>query len=76
MPIRSIQQYLHITNSATMTVLVLADSRLYARWLIQAIIRLWWHPLLRVNAGVLFGLQGRARWRGHVCLRRCPQVQV
>ncbi|MCA1598303.1 MAG: hypothetical protein LC769_04675 [Chloroflexi bacterium] len=34
----------------TMTVLVLADRGLYARWLYSRIRRLGWHPFLRVNA--------------------------
>ena len=33
----------------SMTVLVLADRGLYARWLFRRIRRLGWHPLLRVN---------------------------
>ena len=45
-----------------MTVLVLADRGLYARWLFRAIVHLGWHPLLRVNAGGRFRPQGCARW--------------
>lgn len=37
-----------------MTVLVLADRGLYARWLFRRIVRLGWHPLLRINAGTKF----------------------
>lgn len=33
-----------------MTVIVLADRGLYARWLFQCITELGWHPYLRVNA--------------------------
>ena len=36
-------------------VLVLADRGLYARWLFQRIVRLGWHPLLRINTGGRFG---------------------
>ncbi len=36
---------------ATMTVIVLADRGLYARWLFRRIVRLGWHPFLRINAG-------------------------
>jgi hypothetical protein len=35
-------------------VIVLADRGLYARWLFQRIVRLGWHPLLRVNTGGTF----------------------
>src|SRR5215471_18596130 len=35
-------------------VLVLADRGLYARWLFARIVRLGWHPLLRVNTGGTF----------------------
>lgn len=36
------------------TVLVLADRGLYAPWLFRRIVRLGWHPLLRVNLGGSF----------------------
>lgn len=36
---------------ASWTVIVLADRGRYARWLFRRIVRLGWHPLLRVNAG-------------------------
>lgn len=52
--VRLLQQ-LPATIPATMTVLVLVDRGLYARWLFQAIVHLEWHPLLRVNAGGSFG---------------------
>jgi hypothetical protein len=45
---------------ATMTVIVLADRGLYARWLFVRIRRLGWHPFLRVNAGGAFRPDG---WR-------------
>ena len=32
-------------------VIVLADRGLYARWLFQRIVRLGWHPGLRINTG-------------------------
>jgi hypothetical protein len=38
----------------TMTVIVLADRGLYARWLFQHIVTLGWHPFLRINAGAKF----------------------
>jgi len=44
------------------TVLVLADRGLYARWLFRRIVRLGWHPFLRINQGATFRPQGQARW--------------
>ncbi len=35
-------------------VIVLADRGLYARWLFERIVRLGWHPLLRINTGGTF----------------------
>jgi hypothetical protein len=35
-------------------VLVLADRGLYARWLFQRIVRVGWHPVLRINTGGTF----------------------
>jgi hypothetical protein len=37
-----------------MTVMVLADRGLYARWLFQPMITLGWHPFLRIKAGAKF----------------------
>jgi hypothetical protein len=37
-----------------MTVLVLADRGLYARWLYRRIVRLGWHPFLRIKTGGTF----------------------
>lgn len=62
----------------TWTVLVLADRGLYATWLFRRIVRLGWHPLLRINMGCKFRPSGQAhffwlrelvsaegqRWRG------------
>jgi hypothetical protein len=39
---------------ATKEVIVLADRGLYARWLFHRIVRLGWHPLLRVNSNCTF----------------------
>lgn len=36
------------------TVIVLADRGLYARWLFRRIVRLGWHPFLRINPGGTF----------------------
>jgi hypothetical protein len=35
-------------------VIVLADRGLYARWLFRRIVRLGWHPVLRINTGGTF----------------------
>jgi len=48
---------------ATMTVIVLADRGLYARWLFVRIRRLGWHPFLRVNAGGTFRPDGARDFR-------------
>ncbi len=54
------------------TVLVLADRGLYARCLFQRIVRLGWHPFLRINQGGKFRPAGQAKWYG---LRElCGQV--
>src|SRR5437764_5653548 len=47
----------------TMTVIVLADRGLYARWLFVRIVRLGWHPFLRVNAGGTFRPAGARHFR-------------
>jgi hypothetical protein len=44
------------------TVIVLADRGLYARWLYRRIVRLGWHPFLRINLGGTFRPQGQARF--------------
>jgi len=48
---------------ADWTVIVLADRGLYARWLFVTIVRLGWHPFLRVNLGGTFRPTGCARFR-------------
>ena len=45
------------------TVIVLADRGLYARWLYRRIVRLGWHPFLRVKRGGRFRPAGQARFR-------------
>ncbi|HEY2950218.1 MAG TPA: hypothetical protein VGJ53_17775, partial [Micromonosporaceae bacterium] len=45
------------------TVIVLADRGLDARWLDRRIVRLGWHPFLRVNGGGTFRPTGQARYR-------------
>lgn len=48
---------------ATWTVIVLADRGLYARWLYRRIVRLGWHPCLRIKAGGTFRPQGSNRFQ-------------
>ena len=45
------------------TVIVLADRGLYARWLFTRIVRLGWHPFLRVNLGGTFCPRGQHHFR-------------
>jgi hypothetical protein len=45
------------------TVVALADRGLYARWLFRRIVRLGWHPFLRVNLGGTFRPGGRDAYR-------------
>jgi Transposase DDE domain len=44
------------------SVLVLTDRGLYARWLVRRIVRLHWHPFLRINQGCKFRPAGRAQF--------------
>jgi hypothetical protein len=44
------------------TVLVLADRGLYAPWLYRRIVRLGWHPFLRINQRANFRPAGQRRW--------------
>jgi hypothetical protein len=46
----------------TLTVIVLADRGLYARWLYRRIVRLGWHPVLRIKAGGTFRPQASTRF--------------
>jgi hypothetical protein len=43
-------------------VIVLADRGLYARWLFRRIVRLGWHPCLRINTAAKFRPAGQDRW--------------
>jgi hypothetical protein len=44
-------------------VIVLADRGLYARWLYRCLVRLGWHPLLRINVGGTFRPAASARYQ-------------
>jgi hypothetical protein len=60
-------QRMQASVPAGWTVLVLADRGLYAPWLFGAIVRLGWHPGLRLNGGEagsgLYRVVGRRTWR-------------
>lgn len=43
-------------------VLVLTDRGLYARWLFRRIVRLGWHPCMRINRGAKFQPAGQSQW--------------
>jgi hypothetical protein len=45
------------------TVIVLADRGLYARWLFRRIVRLGWHPFLRINRGGTFRPAGQKKFQ-------------
>lgn len=45
------------------TVVVLADRGLYARWLYQEIVRVGWHPFLRIKTSGTFRPQDQGRFR-------------
>ena len=55
---------LHRVIPRSWTVMVLSDRGLYARWLYRRLVRLGWHPCLRINTGGTFHPEGQAR--------RCP----
>jgi len=57
---------------ADWTVLVLADRGLFACWLFRRIVRLGWHPFLRLNGGTKFRPAGQAQWVWINSL--CPEV--
>jgi hypothetical protein len=44
------------------SVLILADRGLYARWLFRRIVRLGWHPFLRINQGCKFRPLGQGQF--------------
>lgn len=72
------------------TVIVLADRGLYARWLFGRIVRLGWHPFLRINTGGTFRPDPQAtsrplasfvpqpgsRWRGTGTAFKSPQRRL
>ena len=70
-------------------VIVLADRGLYARWLFRRIVRLGWHPFLRINSGGKFRPTGKdwvalphltpalgSRWAGKGTAFVTPAVQL
>jgi len=46
-----------------MVVIVLTDRGLYASWLFREILRLKWHPFMRINAGGTFHAEGSGYYR-------------
>ena len=44
------------------TVLVLTDRGLYAPWLFRRIVRLGWHPFMRINQGAKFRPTNHTEW--------------
>lgn len=54
---------------AHMETIVLCDRGLYARWLYEEIVKLGWHPFLRVNNGGNFRPLGQSSYRllGQIC---------
>lgn len=72
------------------TVMVLADRGLYAKWLYKAIVKLKWHPFLRIkeqgyfrpaNCGRFRPLKGvvtadRPLWSGQVTAFKTPSAQL
>ena len=44
-------------------VIVLTDRGLYAKWLFQAITKLGWHPLIRINLTGKLRTEGWHHWR-------------
>ena len=52
---------LHRVIPRSWTVIVLSDRGLYARWLYRRLVRLGWHPCLRINTGGTFHPEGHAR---------------
>jgi hypothetical protein len=60
--------------SPTLTVWVMADRGLYARWLFRRIQAHGWHPLLRVNAqGVCWERHTGRRWKLAALAQHCRQ---
>lgn len=55
----------HIRGSvpSDWTVIVSADRGLYADWLYTQIVSLGWHPMLRINLGGTFCLEGESEFR-------------
>lgn len=47
---------------AEWSVLVLTDRGLWARWLFRRIVRLGWHPMLRINQRAKFRAEGKAQF--------------
>lgn len=59
---------LRLAIPADWSVLVLSDRGLYARWLFRRIVRVGWHPMMRINQGCKFRPHGQAQfvWLGEL----------
>jgi hypothetical protein len=44
------------------TVIVLTERGLSARWLCRRIVRLGWHPFMRINRGTTVSPAGTGQW--------------
>lgn len=81
---------LHARVPAPWTVLVLTDRGLYAKWLYTHIVKLGWHPFMRINQQGLFrptqqtqfrplaGLVSAVtpQWSGQVLCFKTPEAQL
>jgi hypothetical protein len=59
-------QLVHSLNGSVpsdWTVIVLADRGLYAKWLYRQIVKIGWHPFLRINRGAKYRLPDESSWR-------------
>lgn len=54
------------------TVIVMADRGLYARWLYRHIVKLGWHPFLRINTGGKYRPHGESEFRPLSWAAPCP----
>jgi hypothetical protein len=52
-------------------VIVLTDRGVYARWLFKAIVKMGWHPFMRINLGGNFRPKGQVRFRPLAALLPC-----
>jgi len=58
----NVASHLDTALRAAAAKLGLADRGLWARWLFRRIVKLGWHPLLRINQSAKFRPAGQPRW--------------